>query len=107
MGDQRRRWPGCFAALAAALLVVAPAATADPVPVGAADGSAELAMLDALAIKGRAPKTGYSRALFGQAWSDDVTVPGGHNGCDTRFLGRFDVLRGTLQEVGFKQGTLR
>ncbi|OMC07420.1 hypothetical protein A5735_02790 [Mycolicibacter heraklionensis] len=106
MVDQRRRWPGWFAALTAALLIAAPAA-ADPGPVGAAEGSAELAMLNGLPIKGRAPKTGYSRALFGQAWSDDVTVPGGHNGCDTRFLGRFDVLRGTLQEVGFKQGTLR
>lgn len=84
MVDQRRRWPGRFVVLAAALLIVAPAATADPAPVGSADGTAELGLLNALPIKGRAPKTGYSRALFGQAWSDDVTVPGGHNGCDTR-----------------------
>ena len=98
---QRRRRPGCFAALTAALLIVAPAATADPVPVEAADGSAELAMLDALPIKGRAPKTGYSRALFGQAWSDDVTVPGGHNGCDTRN----DILRRDLVDIEIKPGT--
>lgn len=101
MVDQRRRWSGCFAALTAALLVVAPAAAADPVPVGAADGSAELAVLDALPIKGRAPKTGYSRVLFGQAWSDDVTVPGGHNGCDTRN----DILRRDLVDIEFKPGT--
>ncbi len=101
MVDQRRRWPGCFAALTAALLIVAPAAAADPAAVGAADGPAELALLDALPIKGRAPKTGYSRALFGQAWSDDVTVPGGHNGCDTRN----DILRRDLVDIEIRPGT--
>ena len=49
----------------------------------------------------------YRRAAFGDSWDDDNGAPGGHNGCDTRFLGGFDVLRETLQEVGFKQGTLR
>ncbi len=101
MVDQRRRWPGYFAALAATLLMVAPAAAADPAAVGAADGPAELAMLDALPIKGRAPKTGYWRALFGQAWSDDVTVLGGHNGCDTRN----DILRRDLVDIEIKPGT--
>nr|WP_109519429.1 HNH endonuclease family protein [Mycolicibacter heraklionensis] len=101
MVDQRRRWPGRFAVLAAALLIVAPAATADPAPVGSADGTAELGLLNALPIKGRAPKTGYSRALFGQAWSDDVTVPGGHNGCDTRN----DILRRDLVDIEIKPGT--
>lgn len=100
MVDQRRRWPACFAALTAALLSVVPAA-ADPVPVGAADGPAALAMLEALPIKGRAPKTGYSRALFGEAWTDDVTVPGGHNGCDTRN----DILRRDLVDIETKPGT--
>lgn len=38
-----------------------------------------LATLEALAVKGRAPKTGYERALFGLAWTD---VDG--NGCNTR-----------------------
>ncbi|MCP9000384.1 DUF1524 domain-containing protein [Pseudarthrobacter sp. RMG13] len=36
-------------------------------------------LLATLAIKGRAPKTGYERALFGQAWVDVD-----RNGCDTR-----------------------
>jgi hypothetical protein len=36
-------------------------------------------VLATLAIKGRAPKTGYDRALFGQAWADVD-----RNGCDTR-----------------------
>jgi hypothetical protein len=26
----------------------------------------------------------YRRAAFGDAWTDDNTAPGGHNGCDTR-----------------------
>ncbi|MFC9517900.1 DUF1524 domain-containing protein [Nocardiaceae bacterium NPDC056970] len=51
----------------------------DPV---AADGA--LAGLAALPIRERAPKNGYDRSLFGQAWTDNVTIAGGHNGCDTR-----------------------
>jgi hypothetical protein len=34
----------------------------------------------------------YRRAAFGDAWTDDNDAPGGHNGCDTRFLGGFSVL---------------
>ena len=60
-----------------------------------------LATLKTLPIKGRAPKTGYSRAQFGQAWSDDVRVPGGHNGCDTRN----DILRRDLIDITVKPGT--
>nr|WP_231584634.1 HNH endonuclease family protein [Mycobacterium haemophilum] len=62
--------------------------------------SPELAKLATLPIKGRAPKTGYDRNLFGHAWTDDVTVAGGHNGCDTRN----DILRRDLVEVEFKPG---
>jgi hypothetical protein len=72
--EQRRNWPGCAAVAAAlsaalALSLLAPAvpAPADPGAVGSVDGSVELARLDALPIKGRAPKTGYERALFGPA----------------------------------------
>src|SRR5699024_8256732 len=46
--------------------------------------SPALAALDTLPVKGRAPKTGYDRAQFGQAWSDAVEVDGGRNGCDSR-----------------------
>ena len=56
-----------------------------PTPVvdqSPSSGSA-MAVLQSLPVKGRAPKTGYGRDQFGQAWSDDVDVPGGHNGCDT------------------------
>ena len=54
-----------------------------------------------LPVRGRAPKTGYSRAEFGSAWTDDVSVEFGHNGCDTRN----DILRRDLSEVVVKPGT--
>ncbi|MEB3032810.1 HNH endonuclease family protein [[Mycobacterium] nativiensis] len=62
--------------------------------------SAALARLNTLDIKGRAPKTNYDRALFGSPWTDDVTVEGGHNGCDTRN----DILRRDLTGAGFRPG---
>ncbi|WP_372451419.1 GmrSD restriction endonuclease domain-containing protein [Mycolicibacter acidiphilus] len=89
------------AALTAAAVVTGAPAPAEPVPGAPVDVQAELAKLDTLPIKGRAPKTGYNRGLFGPAWSDDVTVPGGHNGCDTRN----DVLRRDLTDIEFKPGT--
>lgn len=58
-------------------------------------------LLTTLEVKGRAPMTGYDRALFGQAWSDDVRVPGGRNGCDTRN----DVLRRDLHDTVIRPGT--
>ncbi|MDJ0414157.1 GmrSD restriction endonuclease domain-containing protein [Rhodococcus opacus] len=69
--------------------------------VGGADATAALQQLAGLEIKGRAPKTGYDRDLFGQAWTDDVTVEGGHNGCDTRN----DILGRDLEQIVFKPGT--
>ncbi|WP_246097865.1 GmrSD restriction endonuclease domain-containing protein [Rhodococcus spelaei] len=68
---------------------------------GTGAANTALAQLDTLPVKGRAPKTGYDRALFGQAWSDDVTVAGGHNGCDTRN----DILRRDLADVTLKPGS--
>lgn len=61
------------------------------------------AQLADLAVKGRAPKTGYQRSAFGKAWADDVTVPGGHNGCRTREdILRRDLTGITLQRNGCK-----
>lgn len=68
---------------------------------GAPPGEEYLARLDSLPVKGRAPMTGYSREVFGQAWSDDVEVDGGHNGCDTRN----DILRRDLTAAVIKPGT--
>jgi hypothetical protein len=73
-----------------------------PVPPAAADPVSDtLATLDTLAVKGRAPKTGYDRGMFGQSWTDDVSVEFGRNGCDTRN----DVLRRDLVEVVLKPGS--
>jgi hypothetical protein len=84
-----------------------PHATTTPTPSAtgtiAPDAHTALAVLDTLEVKGRAPKTGYSRNQFGQRWLDVD-----HNGCDTRNdilardltgirrSGRCKVLSGTL-----------
>lgn len=57
--------------------------------------STELGKLATLPIKGRAPKTGYDRGKFGPPWTDNVIVPNGYNGCDTRN----DILRRDLVDV--------
>ncbi len=49
-----------------------------------------LALARTLPIKGRAPKTGYTRAQFGTGWKDPD-----HNGCDARN----DALRRYLTKV--------
>jgi hypothetical protein len=62
---------------------------------GVPDGTLALAAavqgLAALPVGPGGDLTGYDRdcgpghgCVFGPAWTDDVTVPGGHNGCDTR-----------------------
>jgi hypothetical protein len=54
------------------------------------------AVLETLAVKGRAPKTGYERSQFGPAWSDVD-----RNGCDTRN----DILNRDLTSIVYKPGT--
>jgi len=63
--------------------------------------SSTMGLLQTLPVKGRGPKTGYSRAQFGKAWDDNVRVPGGHNGCDTRN----DILRRDLTNIVYKPRT--
>ena len=65
------------------------------------DFDAARTQLESLAVKGRAPKTGYARDEFGQSWTDDVNVDYGHNGCDTRN----DILRRDLTVVTYRPGT--
>lgn len=78
---------------AAAPTPTVPAAA--PLDQGTAPDAA-LAVLATLPVKGRAPKTGYSRDQFGQTWAD---VDG--NGCDTRN----DMLRRDLSAIALKPGT--
>lgn len=63
--------------------------------------SAVLGVLSAIAVKGRAPTTGYDRDLFGSAWTDDNANPYGHNGCDTRN----DILQRDLENPVVEAGT--
>ncbi|MBS7549324.1 HNH endonuclease [Dietzia sp. Marseille-Q0999] len=84
----------------------APAEPAPPVappadPSGDPLVSAAKVALPQLEVKGRAPRTGYDRDLFGQAWTDDVSVEFGHNGCDTRN----DILKRDLTDLTFRPGT--
>lgn len=74
-----------------------PAAAASPQDATdhAAAGTA-LAALGDLPVKGRAPKTDYSRDQFGPRWADTD-----HNGCDTRN----DILRRDLTGIAVKPGT--
>ena len=52
--------------------------------------------IESLAVKGRAPKTGYSRSAFGPAWADVD-----RNGCDTRN----DILKRDLTQITFRAKT--
>ncbi len=87
------RWEIRIAVLIGAMVVgITPSATT------AAEQQPGLAtaVLETLAVKGRAPKTGYSRAQFGQAWADID-----RNGCDTRN----DILKRDLTGIIYKAGT--
>ena len=59
------------------------------------------AQLAALPVKGWDPRLDFERSRFGQAWSDDVNVELGHNGCNTRD----DILRRDLTNVVVRPGT--
>ena len=65
-------------------------------PSQAASAPSGLSVIEAQVTKGRAAKTGYTRAQFGQAWSDVD-----RNGCDTRN----DILKRDLTDEVFKEKT--
>lgn len=66
--------------------------------ISSATASASTAeeLLNTLAVKGRAPKTGYSRAQFGATWADV-----NKNGCDTRN----DILKRDLTNIVYRSKT--
>ncbi|VXB18138.1 conserved exported hypothetical protein [Arthrobacter sp. 9AX] len=66
----------------------------DPALVG--DAADALVQLESIPVKGRAPKTGYTRDEFGPAWADVD-----RNGCDTRN----DILARDVTDETFKPGT--
>lgn len=65
---------------------------------GGSGGGAALTAAESLTVKGRAPKTGYSRERFGTAWADTDS-----NSCDTRD----DILKRDLKQVKFTGGTCK
>ncbi|MFA3841237.1 HNH endonuclease family protein [Streptomyces aureus] len=84
----------------AAVLVTVAAATGCTVEQQGESGSGPeykaggaLDAVNSLAVKGRAPKTGYDRGRFGSAWADTDS-----NGCDTRD----DILKRDLTGVKFR-----
>ena len=87
------RWEIRIATLIGVMVVglTPPATTAAELKPGLAT-----AVLETLAVKGRAPKTGYTRAQFGQAWADVD-----RNGCDTRN----DILKRDMTGIIYKAGT--
>ena len=74
--------------------------TGQPAPaLSAVDINATRTALGSLPTRGFSPNVPkYDRNEFGKPWSDDVTVDGGHNGCDTRN----DILARDLTDVEFK-----
>ena len=92
---------GCDAASNVVTKVASPAAASAAAPqtpgtASAGETAAALAHLATIEVKGRAPKTGYSREQFGAAWADVDK-----NGCDTRN----DIMKRDLTGVTFKDGT--
>ena len=81
-----------------ALLISAGVLAISIPPASAAESApgVALAVLETLPVKGRAPKTGYSRAAFGQSWADVD-----RNGCDTRN----DILKRDMTSIVFKPKT--
>jgi hypothetical protein len=57
--------------------------------------------LDRLPVKGWDRAQDFTRYRFGEAWSDDVNVEFGHNGCNTRD----DILRRDLTDLVVRPGT--
>ena len=64
--------------------------------ISSGEAGSALAALATVPVKGRAPRTGYDRALFGPTWADVD-----RNGCDTRN----DVLRRDLTADVLRAGT--
>jgi hypothetical protein len=99
MARRRQIVLGVVACLAILLLVGFAINHYNKTKVGKSDNptvqKAALTLLETIPVKGWAPKTGYWRDQFGQPWTDDVDVEGGHNGCDTRN----DILRRDLSNV--------
>jgi uncharacterized protein DUF1524 len=87
----------------------APASPPEPAPQASPPSAvpqtrgydAARAALARLPVKGWDRNTDFARYRFGEAWSDDVNVEFGHNGCNTRD----DILRRDLADLVVRPGT--
>ena len=86
-----------FTLVSALFFAISPALPSDALIIqsGAAKKGSTLALLETLPVKGRAPKTGYSRSAFSH-WRDPD-----RNGCDARN----DILKRDLFNIVFKADT--
>ena len=75
--------------------------TTAPTPTDSAAFAGARAALPALPVKGWDRTQDFKRYRFGKAWSDDVNVEFGHNGCNTRD----DILRRDLSDLEVRRGT--
>lgn len=73
-----------------------PSSEALPDPTANTGSTKASVLLSEIPIKGRAPKTGYDRDLFGNGWGDPD-----RNGCDARN----DILSRDLDVYTYKSGT--
>ena len=87
------RWEIRIAALLAAVVL---GATPNSLSAAEPEPALATAILETLPVKGRAPKTGYTRAQFGPVWADVD-----RNGCDTRN----DILKRDLSAITFRAKT--
>ena len=87
------RWEIRISAVVAALVI---GAIPNPATGVEQEPGMATAVLETLAVKGRAPKTGYTRAQFGPAWADVD-----RNGCDTRN----DILKRDLTSITYRAKT--
>ena len=90
------RWEKRFAVVLAAGIFLLNGQGTSSFAADSAPSISAVDILSGLSVKGRAPKTGYARAQFGQSWADVD-----RNGCDTRN----DVLKRDLTDLVFKVGT--
>ena len=90
------RWEKRFAAVLAAGFFLLNGQGTDSFAATPTASTSATDVLARLVVKGRAPKTGYSRDQFGQVWADID-----RNGCDTRN----DIMKRDLTDLVFKAGT--
>ena len=78
-----------------------PQPDAGPSPTATPNYDAARQQMEALPVHGWDRVSDFQRFRFGEAWSDDVNVEFGHNGCNTRD----DILRRDLADLQVRPGT--